>query len=354
MISNKDSNLAHEVQKKKKLMEVKQTKEKKRMMIAYIVIGSIALLLVLIAVFNFSKSDEKQSADFETPSTSDREKYDSKIEALEAKSKKIKNENLLDIFSTEEKDTIKKNVSTEEEEALRKNLDALGSPEASSNNQKAASKNTNNDVYGDYSMWEKEGEKTSKNTSKTYSNKETYNKELSYEERLAKARASKIHSENDVVEVSTIETRVAIFRDQFKLPGELVELVLTKEFRYNGTIFKKGTLLYADMNINKSRVLFNITNIAHQPLNLEVRDIRDGRIGMYSSRAGELWDKYESEAMNESTDKVTDGITGTTGGKILSGSINAISKFFQNKRLKNDDKILLLNDQELIMHILEK
>ena len=128
-------------------------------------------------------------------------------------------------------------------------------------------------------------------------------------------------------------------------------MVLTKSFRHGGKTFEKGTPIYADLNINKSRVLFEITNIAHVPLKVEVRDIRDGRIGMYSTRAGELWKRYEAEAINRTAQSVGDEIT---TNRILSSSIDAISGFFQKKRLKENEKILLLNDQELIVYIIEE
>ncbi|PIB39068.1 conjugative transposon protein TraM [Maribacter sp. 4G9] len=176
---------------------------------------------------------------------------------------------------------------------------------------------------------------------------------LSYEEKLQKAREARLGNQkvSETPTIQKIETRAAIFRDQFRLPGELVEMVLTKSFRHGGKTFEKGTPIYADLNINKSRVLFEITNIAHVPLKVEVRDIRDGRIGMYSTRAGELWKRYEAEAINRTAQSVGDEIT---TNRILSSSIDAISGFFQKKRLKENEKILLLNDQELIVYIIEE
>ncbi|MEE9361369.1 MAG: conjugative transposon protein TraM [Cellulophaga sp.] len=176
---------------------------------------------------------------------------------------------------------------------------------------------------------------------------------LTYEEKLQKARQARLGNQNEIPKNTNpiIETRVAIFRDQFIMPGELVHLVLTKSFTYNQKTYAKGTPVYAYININKSRVLFDISNIAHNPLNIEVRDIRDGRLGMYSSRAGELWKKYEAQGLNNTTESVAEEVT---SNKIISNSIDAISKFFQKKRLRQNEKILLLNDQELIVTITDK
>ena len=203
-------------------------------------------------------------------------------------------------------------------------------------------------------MWE--DDKPEKKSTSNVSNSETKSysgntSSLTYEERLEQARKARIGSANESFNSETIQTRAAIFRDQYKLPGELVELVLTKDFSYKGNVFKKGTLIYADMTINKSRVLFNITNIAHHQMVLEVRDIRDGRLGMYSSKAAELWDSYESETLNENTETVSQEISSTTGSRVISNSVKALASFFKKKRLRNDDKILLLNDQELIIQI---
>ncbi len=342
------NNLAKEVEKKKKQMQLQQNSEKKRMIIAYSVVGAITLILIVFAVIQYGSSDEVVNQDFETP-IGDTDKYNSKIEALEVKNKQISNDNLLDIFTPEE-DKISAEDNTDVEDNLRKSIEAL-EPSTPSK----VKTNSTEEVYGDYSMWEKENKNRSdsKNSTTSDSNYNNTSKELSYEERLEKARNTKKNTSVKKVENNVIETRAAIFRDQFKLPGELVELVLTKDFNYNGNLFKKGTLLYADMNINQTRVLFDISNIAHQPIKLEVRDIRDGRIGMYSTRAGELWDDYQRDAMNEATNEASNEVTGNATTRILNGSINALSNFFQRKRLRQSEKILLLNDQELIIHILE-
>lgn len=177
--------------------------------------------------------------------------------------------------------------------------------------------------------------------------------ELTYEEKLRKAREARVShtAKEEEPPAEIFQTKAVIYRDQFKLPGELVELALTEDFKYNDKIFKRGTLLYADLNIEKNRVLFNITNIAHIPMNIEVRDIRDGRVGMYSTKAGELWQKYESEALDDTANAVEQEVGAGTGSRILSTSINTISSFFKKKKLKQNEKILLLNDQELIVHI---
>lgn len=365
MISNRDSTsnnrnsssqLAQEVQKKKKAMQAKAIaeegdKEKKRMMIAYIGIGILAVLLVGFAIMKSSSTEETKETDFATPETNS-DKYNTKLEALEAKQKRSNNSNLLDIFSND-KETDSIENDTLEEYKLKQNLQQLNK-EPTKNPKTAkrvhSSKNTKKDVYGDYSMWEEEENKKNKTSKKRVNSN---SKELTYEEKLKLAKEARYGttSSNNQIKKETQQTRIAIFRDQFLLPGQLAELVLTKDFTYNNKLFKKGTPVYGYININKSRVLFDIKNIAHQPLNIEVRDIRDGLIGMYSNRAGELWKKYEAEGINDATDGVTSDLT---SNGILSNSIDVVSKFFQKKRLNKNDYIMLLNDQELIVTIKNK
>lgn len=353
MISNRDTNnsMAKVIAKKKQAeQESSENKEKKKMMIAYVSIGAIAVLLVIIGIFNFSSSEETKPSDFGTPQT-DSEKYNTKLDAIGAKEKNNSNPNLLDVFSQQEQ--IEEPEEDLEEQKLKENLRAL--KEGSSSNSTAPTSNKKGGVYGDYSMWEDGEEKTtptrSTGRSSGSSTTNSRNTPLTYQEKIEKAKEARLGKSNTSVTSNqgNVETRVAIFRDQFLLPGELAELVLTKDFTFNGNLFKKGTPVYAYINISKTRVLFEVKNIAHIPINLEVRDIRDGMIGMYSSRAGELWKKYENDAVNKTTDEVAGEITDS---KAISYSINALSKFFQSKRIKDSEKIMLLNDQELIVNIL--
>lgn len=341
MISNRDTNtnLAKAIEKKKREMQEINDAEKKRRMIAYIAIGSIALLLIGFAIFNSSDSDTKNTTEFATPETNGNEKYNSKLEALEAKQQKKSNSNLLDIFSNEKKDTIVSDSIYKNK--LEENLEQYNENPKKAVVKTKGSTKRKKEVYGDYSMWEEE-ENESKREEK---------KELSYQEKLRIAREARSGKNMGVTKNSNsdiIETRVAIFRDQFLLPGEQANLVLTEDFIYNNKLFKKGTPVYAYININKNRVLFDIKNISHHPFQISVRDIKDGLNGMKSSQAGKLWKKYETEGVNDATQNISNNIG---SNPILSNSIGAISSFFQKKRLNKNDKIMLLNDRELILSL---
>lgn len=331
--NKKKTTLADEVFKKKKAMEQQQNKEKKKMLIAYISVGTLALLVIVAGIFNVSGESKTESVGFETPEITDRDKYNSKIEALEAKEKRISNTSLIDIFSQKKQDT--STGRSQEEENLMKNLEALEERSKKQAQPVRTSRIPKKEVYS-------ENKSQNKNDNAlTYAQRLKLEKEARYG---TKATSTTLREQK-------VETRVAVFRDQFLMPGQLAELVLTKSFTYQGKTYKKGTPVYGYINISKTRVLFDIQNIAHQPLNIEVRDIRDGLIGMYSSRAGELWKKYETEAINNTTDEVAAEIA---RDGILATSIDAISKFFQKKKINKNEKIMLLNDQELIVNILDK
>lgn len=339
MISNRDNNtnLQKEVLRKKKAMQAKAAdKQKKKMIIAYSVIGSLFVFFVGMTIYNFSNSDDKKTTDFQTPETTS-EKYNSKLEALESKQRQTRNPNLLDVFNQEVEDTLQTEQEiSPEEQKLQEQLDNFGKTEE---NVPRPSKDR---VYGDYSMWETKDKSTTETTT------QVSNREMSYQEKLKLAKEARNINNQDSNQPQ-VETRIAVFRDQFLLPGELAEFILTKEFTYQGQTFKKGTPVYGYITILKTRVLFEIKNIAHVPLNLEVRDIRDGLIGMYSSNAGQLWKQYQAKGINENTEDIAKDIT---NNKLLSNSINTISKFFQKTRIKENEKIMLLNDQELIVNIL--
>jgi len=145
--------------------------------------------------------------------------------------------------------------------------------------------------------------------------------------------------------------KIAIFMDQHVLPDDLVELRLMEQIEYNGKIFERGTPLYAYITINKNRILFDIANISHVPLDIEVRDLRDGRVGMHSSRAGELWKQYQDQAKSETQDGIVETATEEVRSGILRKGIESLSSFFKRKRIRERDKILLIDDHQLLLKI---
>ncbi len=139
-----------------------------------------------------------------------------------------------------------------------------------------------------------------------------------------------------------------VYGDQFILPNENVRLLLMEDMVYREKRFPKNTFIYALASIQGNRVYLDIDNIEHHPVDISVRDFNDGRKGVYNKRAGELWREYKAEtagdALQGATDKITSGAP-----KILKGITQGLGTFLRKKRLREKEKILLINDYELLL-----
>lgn len=142
--------------------------------------------------------------------------------------------------------------------------------------------------------------------------------------------------------------RAAVYRDQFILPDDNVELILLEDMAYKGRLFKKNTFIYAVTSIQGNRVLLDIDNINHVPLDIVVKDYRDGREGIYSKRAGELWREFKAEAENGILSNAANEIPRGSNG-IVQEMVREVGSFLRNKKLRERDKILLVNDHEVLL-----
>ena len=148
--------------------------------------------------------------------------------------------------------------------------------------------------------------------------------------------------------------RATIYQDQFVLPSDRITLLLTDDFIYNNQLFKKNTFIYSVITIRKARVLIDITNINHIPVEFSGVDMIDGNIGLYSKRAGELWAEFEQESQEATSKDTSKEIVNELDLSVGSGAINAFQSFFTKKKLKKREKILLINNHELIFKYIEK
>lgn len=148
---------------------------------------------------------------------------------------------------------------------------------------------------------------------------------------------------------SSLEFKVEIYKDQFILPGDRVTMLLTEPISYKGNSFEKNTFIYGVANISSNRIMINVTNINHIPVNLVAKDITDGNIGLYSKRAGELWSEFRKEADSGVTDEVSNEITRQTKIPLVGTTIKAFSNFFKKKRYRQHDKIPLFDDSKIIL-----
>lgn len=172
------------------------------------------------------------------------------------------------------------------------------------------------------------------------------------EERLARSQdysaPLQITADGAATDVS-LEFRASVYRDQFILPGDRVILLLDSPITYKGNVFKKNTFIYAIANIQGSRIIMNVSNIDHVPIALTVKDIADGNPGMYSKRAGELWREFQTDAQNQGVNQVAAEVGQEPNSSLLGAAITSFGRFFRQKKYRERDKILLVNNDKLIL-----
>ena len=172
------------------------------------------------------------------------------------------------------------------------------------------------------------------------------------EERLARSQdysAPQQAIANNTEGASLLEFQASIYRDQFILPGDRVILILNNPITYKGNVFKKNTFIYAMASIQGSRVMLSVSNIDHVPVGLKGKDIADGNLGMYSERAGELWREFQADSQNEGMNEVSREIAEQSNSQVLGTVITSFGRFFRKKKYRERDKILLVNNDKLIL-----
>ena len=172
------------------------------------------------------------------------------------------------------------------------------------------------------------------------------------EERLARSQdysAPQQSMENQSDTDGFLEFQASIYRDQFILPGDRVILILNNPISYKGNVFKKNTFIYAIANIQGSRVMMNVTNIDHVPVALKVMDIADGNVGMYSQRAGELWREFQGDTQTQAVNQAGTELAQQSNSRLLGAAITSFGRFFRRKKYRERDKILLVNNDKLIL-----
>ncbi len=146
----------------------------------------------------------------------------------------------------------------------------------------------------------------------------------------------------------SISIRATVYGDQFILPNDNVRLLLMEDMVHDNKRFARNTFIYAMATIKENRVYLDIDNIEHHSVNLLVKDFNDGRVGIYSTRAGELWKEYKANASNDLFNGVTEELT--NGSPDLVRDITrGLGSFFRKKKLREKEKILLMDDYELLL-----
>lgn len=179
-------------------------------------------------------------------------------------------------------------------------------------------------------------------------------KRLEYLKRLRKEREAydkRTLSNNNNPTKELLQVKAIIYGDQYVMPNDRLELMLSEKITYNGKTFKKGTPVFAYISINESRVMLDIRNIVGEPMEIRSYDSYDYREGIYSTRAGELWRAYKDQQTDNANNETSDRIGNSTKSKLVSGAIKDLGDFFRGMKLKKNRKILLLNDHKVTLKI---
>ena len=148
---------------------------------------------------------------------------------------------------------------------------------------------------------------------------------------------------------STISIDVAIYRDQFILPGDRVTLILKQNTTFMGHMFPKNTFVYATSKIQGSRVLLEITNIENVRLALVAKDHQDGMIGLHNDRAGELMQEFNADLQEQAINEVSEMAGEITEMPFAKNTARSFGNFLKKKKYKQRDKILLVNGDRLFL-----
>jgi len=193
--------------------------------------------------------------------------------------------------------------------------------------------------------------KTSTTKSKE-SKEETEAERLAYIKRMREAREAHNNKTKSITIPTASKITAVIYGDQYLLPGDRLELALPEDINIEGRVYSKGTPIFAYVTISKSRVLLDINNIEGDKMRIAVEDAWDHREGIYSRRAGELWREFQQNQEEKLSGEVADEISSSTGAPIVGSAIQDISNFFKKKRLRKQQKILLVNNHKVILNIL--
>lgn len=188
-------------------------------------------------------------------------------------------------------------------------------------------------------------------------------KQMSEYERLVAARDMQLQNSGDIsrdtqvnntnsgpsngYSNNSIIVRASIFKTQRVVPGDRVKLLLTEPINYNGKSFGRNTIVYGFVTINKNRLFIDVKTLNDTPVQLSAYDIEDNLKGLYSTRAGELWKDFENKSISSNTNTAIQdaGID----NRAINSTLRSLSSFFRKKNLRESEKILLVNDHELIL-----
>ena len=328
---------------------LKQIREKieKNKIIFFSVAGLITLFIgaYSLLVFGDGKKDNQLNQITVPTVDASKEQYQSKLEAVNAQKKK-KTTHIPSVYdeiinSYDETDT---ELTQEDKQRIIDSIYKSGQIDYGI--EPAVS--TNNYIPSPNASSAKE---------KKLDPEETYRQELlqAKEEMLRHYEASQKRYQKEAKQQTKtmnkeiVTLRVSVYQNQYVLPGNRVKLVLNHDFAYNNQLFSKGTFIYGFVEMAPYRVFIAVNNIAHVPITLVAKDITDGNMGLYSTRAGELWAEYKDEFSNEVGDDVADVAKDVSNSSLVGSALKGLGNFFKKKKIRQRDKILLQNNDEIIL-----
>lgn len=150
-----------------------------------------------------------------------------------------------------------------------------------------------------------------------------------------------------------VKISAAFHMDQWLVPGQRLNLFLTRDFSHNGMLFKKGTILYAFISVVEHRIFLDMKKISDQDFDIEVLDFKDDLPGIYdrTGRAKNLWDKYKKENIDNSTEEIEDIIEQSTKSRFFAKTVQSVTNFFKTSKIKQKERLYFMNDKEVILKI---
>lgn len=188
----------------------------------------------------------------------------------------------------------------------------------------------------------------------------TKKKKLSYEEQLKRAKAEMLSEYNEdnqgigeYVEPIYFMAKVSPERgkrEEYVLPGQQrrVRLTLEEDVTIEGMTFPLGTHIYAGISIKESRILFNVNKIGRIPVDLTSLDPRDEVEGIYSERAGELWNEFTNETFSNASGRAAEDFGREFGSPTVGNIARGLARALSKKNFREDEKIILDNTLKVI------